>query len=233
MVRKRNYKLFVIVMVAAMGMMACNSNMGRKREENKMQENTIENSSADEVQNFHNLMEADEVGDKKSVYWDGRKAILEEDELDDLNINDGRGMIEGTQTVTIPTVFEFTYTNSLKDVIVENNSEENYHIEAQNYDIRIELIDYEVETEKMASDANFAKITDSVLSERHTKYFKEYELYSGIVQTARGDYAGYSLIFDSAVDDRAYRITCSGIGCMENIRMEAFEIMNHFYVLFE
>lgn len=211
-------------MVVTMGMTACGT------PENT--EKIISNSTTDEVQNFHNLMAADEVGDKRSVYWDGSKATSEEDELDDLSIDDGRGVIDGTQTITIPMVFEFEHTNSLQDVVVESDNEEDYHIEAKNYDIRIERIDYEAEKENMASDSNFVQTTEIVLADYQTKYFKEYELYYGIVQTDRGTYAGYSLIFDSALDDRAYRITCSGIGCMEDIRTEAFYIMNHFDVLF-
>lgn len=232
MKKNRTYKWLILFMIATMEMSACEKNNEGKREENKIQENIIVNGTVDEVENFHNLMAEDKSGDKKSVYWDGSKATFEEDVYDDPNINDGRAVIEGTQSIKIPLVFELVYTNYLKDVVVENDNEENYHIEAKNYDIRVELIDYKEEKEKMASDSNFAQIIEPVLADYQTESFKEYELYSGIVTTSRGDYAGYSLIFDSALDNRAYRVTCSGIGCMNDIRQEAFYIMDHFDVLF-
>lgn len=42
------------------------------------------------VLEFQTLMDEDEVGDLKSVYWDGQEARTVEDQLDDESISDGR-----------------------------------------------------------------------------------------------------------------------------------------------
>ena len=176
------------------------------------------------IENFHKLTKEDIIGDRKGVYWDGESASVVEDELDQSDIDDGRNVFSGATTVKLPLIFEYSYPNDLEDVTVVNDDAKDYHVTAKDYDIRIELVDYNSAVEKMAENDNFIEIDKSALSVNQTKYFDDYHLYRGIVNTEQGDYAGYVLIFESNLDDRQYKITCSGLGLVERIRMTAFYI---------
>ena len=53
-----------------------------------------------------------------------------------------------------------------------------------------------------------------------------------MVDTNDKNYAGFILIFESELADRAYQISCSGIGYIKDIQTNSIDIMNHFDVLF-
>lgn len=216
-------KEILIVIIMCFMLTACSG-----REDGTMNKNT----ERSHIENFHQLMKEDVAGDGKGVYWDGESASVIDDELDQSDIDDGRNVFTDATTVKLPLIFEYSYPNELEDVTVVNDDAKDYHVTAKDYDIRIELVDYNNAVEKMAENDNFTEIDKSALSANQTKYFDDYYLYRGIVNTANGDYAGYVLLFESNLDDRQYKITCSGLGLVERIRMTAFYIMNHFEVLF-
>lgn len=233
----RMKKSVVVTVLASFCLASCGvkpegSDTGVKGMTEKVEEVVQTENQRSEIENFQKLMSEEVEGDRKSVYWDGSHAVMREDPLDIADIQDGRYVIEGVQKVTIPDTFEFSYPNALENVVVESKKEEDYHITAKDYDIQIKRIDYEEEKEKIASDPAYVRIEEEVLSPNQTKYFKSYELYEGIVNTSGGTYAGYTLLFESELDHRAYLIGCSGIGYLYDIRQVGFYIMNHFDVLF-
>jgi ribonucleotide monophosphatase NagD (HAD superfamily) len=60
----------------------------------------------------------------------------------------------------------------------------------------------------------------------------DYELFVGKEETDKGTYVGYVLVFRSALKDKkTYKISVTGIGSLEDIKVCAFDIMNHFNVL--
>lgn len=216
-------KKILIVIIMCFMLTAC---AGRK--DGTMNKDT----ELSQIENFHKLMNEDAGGDRKGVFWDGESASVVDDELDQSDIDDGRNVFTGATTVKLPLNFEYSYPNELEDVTVVNDDAKDYHVNAKDYDIRIELVDYNNAVEKMAVNDNYIEIDKSALSANQTKYFDDYHLYRGIVNTANGDYAGYVLLFESNLADRQYKISCSGLGLVERIRMTAFYIMNHFEVLF-
>lgn len=227
-------RIILIAVLICFTITACASN---KEENGKMtnQDTELEISSNNEqnnIENYHRLMEEDVTGDGMSVYWDGKAASVVEDQFDQNDIEDGRSVINGATSVKLPLLFEYSYPNHLEDVTVVSDNAENYHVKAKDYDIRFELVDYKNAVEELKQNNNLREIDKSNLSENQTKYFKDYHLYQGIINTQSGDYAGYVLVFESNLDDRQYKISCSGLGLIENIKITAFYIMNHFEVLF-
>ena len=172
------------------------------------------------LEQFYKLVEEDKTGDKKSVYWDGKSASMVEDEFDSLDISDGRGMITGTERTGIPDVFELNYPNSIENVVLTSDSEEDYHLTADVVDIRIQLVDFH----------SNKQIDASILSKHQTKYFEDYKLYVGLIKTEEETYAGYTLLFESNLNNKSYMISVAGIGNLEDIKMNALYIMNHFDV---
>ena len=182
------------------------------------------------LEQFYKLVEEDKTGDKKSVYWDGKSASMVEDEFDSLDISDGRGMITGTERTGIPDVFELNYPNSIENVVLTSDSEEDYHLTADVVDIRIQLVDFHSKQEELKKDSSYKQIDASILSKHQTKYFEDYKLYVGLIKTEEETYAGYTLLFESNLNNKSYMISVAGIGNLEDIKMNALYIMNHFDV---
>lgn len=230
---KKNYIILMFILVLVIS--ACQSEEGgnNKKMEKKETINVTEQEETMSPAEYLNvLIHEEKDGDGKSVYWDGEKASVKEDPYDVKDMDDGRFTIEGKQTVSIPQVYQFEYPDSLQNAVVEKDSEEFYHITAQDFDICIELIDYD-EREKILNDEdNYEIVEDEILSKNQTKYFKRYALYRGVVDADGKDYAGFVLIFESGLADRSYQISCSGIGYMKDIQINSTYIMNHFDVLF-
>lgn len=194
---------------------------------------TVTKEESDNVTaTFFSLVEADQQGDEKSVYWDGKKASVIDDEFDSAQIDDGRTLGEGYETAGVPDMFSFQYPNDMKLAEIKSESAEEYCLEAENLEILVRQIDFEKETEAMKNNTNYQMIATEFFPEYVTKYFEQYQLYIGFTDTQNARYAGYTLLFQSNLADRSYQITVAGIGNMEEIRLRALYIMDHFEVLF-
>lgn len=218
-------------MLSVLMLAGCGAEKAEKNKEGKETMN-ISTEKVSETEYFHELWKEDEQGDGKSVYWDGEKAFLIEDPLDSLDITDGRLVVEGTEMKTVPGIFELHYLNKLKNVQVVSEKEDDYHLTAENMDIRVQEVDFSGEKERLDKDSGYRSMETDVLSQHQIKYFKEYGLYMGLADTEKGRYAGYTLIFKSELNGKSYKLSVLGIGNMEDIKMHALYVMNHFEVLF-
>lgn len=229
-------KIYIILMlIFVLLISACQSEEGGNNKKMEKKENinvTEQEETMSSAEYLNVLINEEKDGDGKSVYWDGEKAVVKDDPYDVKDIDDGRFTIEGKQTVSIPQVFQFEYPDSLQNAVVEKNSEEFYHITAQDFDICIELIDYDDRKKILNENRSYEIVEGEILSKSQTKYFKRYELYRGVVDTNEKDYAGFVLILESELADRSYQISCSGIGYIRDIQKNSIYIMNHFDVLF-
>lgn len=229
-------KLYMVIMlIFILVISACGSEEGGNQKTMKEKENvniTEQEESISPAQHLNVLIKEEEDGDGESVFWDGEKAFVKNDPYDEKDIDDGRFVIEGKKTVLMPQVYQLEYPDSLQNDIVEKDSEEYCHITAEDFDICIELIDYEDRKKVLDNNHNCEIVKEEILSKNQTKYFKRYEVYSGIIDADGKNYAGFILIFESELADRSYQITCSGIGYMKDIQKNAIYIMNHFDVLF-
>lgn len=226
---KRKISFIVIIFVILVGCKVPGERCESKEDSMVEEQNIVKG----EVENFFYLMEQNEVGDGKSVYWDGISATEVEDEFDSSDLQDGRWNISGEQVITVGDIFEFAYPDSLDSITVLSDSAEDYHLYTEEYDVHIQQISYEEEVQDASKEENLKRIEEELLSEHQTKYFEEYQLYLGIVDTEKGNYAGYTLFFKSNLADRAYCISVNGTGNMEDIKIVALYVMNHFEVLFE
>lgn len=203
-------------------------NQDTKEEKGKEQK-----KESQEIDMFFQLMEEDVVGDEKSVSWDGTQATVIDDVYDSTEISDGRFEMSGREIATVAGVFEFAYPNTLKQVSIKSGQAEDYYLTAENVEIRIQQIEYASEKKNLDENLKYRNIDASSLSEHQTKYFNQYALYMGMVDTDEGCYAGYTLVFESNLAKRSYRISVDGIGNMADIKATAVYVMNHFDVLFE
>ena len=156
-------KIWILISILlSVSLTGCNefakSNSGRNQNMVNMEE------SISALEQFYKLVEEDKTGDKKSVYWDGKSASMVEDEFDSLDISDGRGMITGTERTGIPDVFELNYPNSIENVVLTSDSEEDYHLTADVVDIRIQLVDFHSKQEELKKDSSYKQIDASILS---------------------------------------------------------------------
>ena len=110
------------------------------------------------------------------------------------------------------------------------------HVELMNEkdkeEIFIERINYSETVKAFDNNPNYVEIDGTQLSEHQTKYFKSYKLYSGIKEMNAEKKAGFVLVFDSELDERAYMIEVYGQGNMNLLRIKAFFVMNNLEVLF-
>lgn len=222
-------KIWILIsLLLSVSLTGCNdfakSNSGRNQNMANMEE------SINALEQFYKLVEEDKTGDKKSVYWDGKSASMVEDEFDSLDISDGRGGITGTERTGIPDVFELYYPDSIENVVLTSDSEEDYHLTTDVVDIRIQLVDFHSKQEELKEDSSYKEIDGGILSKHQTKYFENYKLYVGLIKTGEETYAGYTLLFQSNLNDKSYMISVAGIGNLEDIKINALYIMNHFDV---
>lgn len=186
-----------------------------------------------QIEEFFELMEQNEYGDKKSVYWDGTSAKEVADEQDSSDVQDGRWNIEKCETITVEDMFEFIYPGDIDEVTLRSVMPENYHMSAPDLDVRIQQIEYDEAIKAAEKRTSLRKVEGEELSQNQTKYFKDYALYLTVTDTGKENYAGYQLFFESNLTDRAYSISVTGLGNMDDLKVTAFYIMNHFEVLFE
>lgn len=185
-------------------------------------------SSNDITTAYFKFIEKDEVGDKKSIYFDGNKVSLIDDELDSLDVLDGRGYGAERNTYTVEDLISFEYPLDF----TENSTEEenSYHFinKERNAEILVSQIDYNEAVEELNSNSDFKEKTNCVyLADHNTEYFKQYKLYTGI----QNNKIGFILVFESSLKDVSYMIEVYDIGNLENIKQTAALVMNSFEVL--
>ena len=185
------------------------------------------------IENFHELCKKDVEGDKQSIYWDGMEASLKEDKFDEKGISDGQSVIEGTEEIIVEGAFSFPIDIAHEKATVVRDEAEHYIVEIDHYVVMVELIDYAEVKAQMEKSVNYEKTTEIPLMNYQTMYFKQYETYCGIITIEDKHYAGYSLILDSGLADKSYRVSVCGTGYLNTIQSEASNIMNHFDVFFE
>ena len=174
---------------------------------------------------LHTLINQDIIGNRKSVYWDGKEASLVKDELDDLTLTDGRGWGIYSK-VDILDNYEFSYFDNKNDYKTVSDDPANYILESEDQRIVVKEIDYYTEKEKLDTDENFRQTDKLKLKEDRLKLFEEYQTYTCILD----NYAGYTIIFKSELNGKSYNITCVGKGILPNIELQAKEVTNSFRV---
>ena len=194
-----------------------------------------------DTSNFHELLAQDKEGDRKSIEWNAvtKKATLVKDELDNKSILDGRGYGLYNK-VDIDEEYQFTYKDNEKPekkFKVLNNNPSNYILSSANQRIEIQEIDYNTEKDKLTDPKNIEQYqpTDTLyIKEDRVNLFKEYEVFSSIIDIPETNkaYAGYTIIFTSELNNKSYKITCTGEGLLPDIQLQTEEIINSFRVYF-
>ncbi len=221
---------WLLVMIILLTMTGCGSNSNSDNIEGDLgtKDNVLEQGD------FLELVKEDVFGDEKSIYWDGTTASIKEDPLDSIAIDDGRYGERTLEEVTVSNKFELYYPDDLQDVEIVSETTEDYHMTAKNKNIYVRSVDYETEIKQLTESEDFLAIDKTQLSEHKTYFFEDYELFVGKEETDKGTYVGYVLVFRSALKDKkTYKISVTGIGSLEDIKVCAFDIMNHFNVLFD
>lgn len=189
-----------------------------------------EEKYANETEHLCALLEKDKPNNQKSVYWDGEKAELIKDELDDKNLSDGRYGEYSVAVTEVEGVYRFRYYKEcLKDAQVVSDKSEDYCIVAEDREVRIEQVDYEAEKKAFKENERYKEYKDDRAEKRLKNYKENYKLYVGTEELEEHlPYAGYVLLFQSDETKSAYKISVSGEGYMEDIWILAGEIMRSF-----
>lgn len=201
----------------------CTVGCGREKEER------TDNMSNDVVKTFLDMMLEDEINDERSVVWSGSEASFVDDEMDSADISDGRNVMPALATYRVDMLIECSYPENY--TLVESH-DDILHMSDDDKVIYIAPVDYEKGVELYDNSSSYVEYTTRKLNSYQTEYFKNYKLYTGIKEINGKLLAGYVLVFDSALAERAYAIEVYGTGNMEDIRRDAFCVMNKFEVLF-
>lgn len=223
-------KITLISLMLLTTLTGCSTGMGNQYRNEMVKETEM---GQQQIEEFFDLMEQSKSGDEKSVYWDGASAKEVADEQDSADVQDGRWNIEKCETITVEDMFEFVYPGDIDEVTLRSEMPEDYHMSAPDLDIHIQQVEYEEAIQAAEKRTSLRKIEGEELSQNQTKYFKDYALYLSVTDTGDEIYAGYQLFFESNLADRAYSISVTGLGNIEELKITALYIMNHFDVLFE
>lgn len=202
-------------------------------EENKrMEPNNTD--ATEQIVKFLELMKSDKVGDETAVIWENESAFPIEDRLDSSEINDGYVGVTEATIYRADLCIACEYPSEFVPDDVDENVPDKLHLvnEKDKEEIFIERINYSETVKAFDNNPNYVEIDGTQLSEHQTKYFKSYKLYSGIKEMNAEKKAGFVLVFDSELDERAYMIEVYGQGNMNLLRIKAFFVMNNFEVLF-
>lgn len=192
-----------------------------KEEKTAMAENNIEE--------FHKFMEEDKSGDKKSVLWDGTRASIIDDILDDKEIEDGRGgiyvnkMLHPEETwmaeIILPT--EESETELISD------TQQDYFIKGQEFQLRIEKVDFDTACQELQNEKTHKKIERALINEKTRNRFKRICLYRGMIDSKAARLAGYTFIVEGYTGS-SYALQYYGTGNMAEVAVYASQLFNHF-----
>lgn len=190
----------------------------------------LRDSGTSEAEHFFDLTNK-YTEEGKSVCWNGAYTYPAETE-GDWEWETCRKLI-----TTDDYQFEFFYDDIWETISRENKD---YHLkrieeDAADYiltrkdtDIHVQIVNYEAEQERLAQDEKFRVYEEELISEEQKKSFKETAAYIGIMEEEEKEYAGYVLLLKSKQSEKAYKISVSGYGIMDNIKWQAKEVMNSF-----
>lgn len=229
-------KKFFLTLLLACVFCGCTANIENNPEGDKMSvtESVLNEPNDDQIANFLKLMKDDKIGDGSTVRWDNGIALSAEDELDSIEMNDGYVGVTESKIYKSDLCISCVYPSEFTLEPVDESVPGKLHLinEKNNEEIFVEQINYYETIERLDNDSNYLEINQFMLSEHQTKYFKDYKLYTGIKEFDAVKKAGFVLVFDSDLDDRAYIIEVYGQGSMNLLWIKACFVMNRFDVLF-
>lgn len=231
-------RLLILVMCIVISTTGCLTGQNNDEEEKNMMNNgkaetyNEENKEMSDVARLYSFLIENKKGDGKSVFWDGKEAVLKEDNLDFDNIVDGRSVSEGPEKYTVDKLIECTYPVGFELVEIDEARPDCCRLTKGKNEIIVSRVDYEEEINQIDEDQRYIEIDFMGIQENRIKYFKNFKTYIGICELSGEEKAGYILVFESKLADRSYKIEVYGIGNMSELKSEALEVMNGFDVLF-
>ncbi len=230
-------RLLTLLICVVIGTTGCLTNINNEKDEkaminNGMTEKSDENKEMSAITSLYSLLKESKKGDGKSVYWDGKEAAISEDNLDLDNILDGRSVSEGIEKYTADKLIECNYLIGFTQVDIAESHPDCCHFVNGKDEILINRVNYVEEVAHIDEDDNYMEIDFMGIRENRMKYFKNYKTYLGISELSGEKKAGFTLVFESELADRSYKIEVYGIGNMSELKSEALEVMNGFDVLF-
>ncbi len=181
-------------------------------------------------------LEKDKSGDKKTVYWDGEKAYIEDDPEDDPDIV--YSYEELHDQYNADKLYEFEYPHGW--VIADTDEEDPgychlYDPDNENtvHEAFVSPVNYEDAIDMMNSDPDYRATDDFRIADFQVKYLEEYQAYIGLKDFDGVKKVGFVLIFKSSLkEDTAYRVECYGLGEVLSVRRDLKIMIDHFDVTF-
>lgn len=175
-----------------------------------------------ELENLFDLLDKDEVGNRKSVYWDGNTAYMVADEYDDNNISDGK-YFHGAEYLTK----ELWMINieGLSDYEVVFDEETHVLYKGENWQFEVKLTNKQEEIEATIENLK----NDPYLRVKSEE--DKNVVFEGIREFDGRNYAGYDMTINDYFG-HYYEVSYFGIGNMDDIGIMTSRFEQQFTVNF-
>lgn len=148
------------------------------------------------VYEFQKLMDQDESGNKKAVFWNGEKAYIDYDELDDKNIEDGR-YLRGYDPFSNEKVDINIYGMEDRNEVVSAPDHLLFEAADESWYFELEFTDsFDQKVEELKQDKWLHFMGESKL-----EYDERRALFRGISTYKGRNYAGYTEVYDDGFDN--------------------------------
>ena len=148
------------------------------------------------VYEFQKLMDEDKTGDLKAVIWNGEKAYVENDELDDNSISDGR-YYRGYEPFANEKVNLNIYDMENRREVISEPDHLLFEDKDGKWFFELQLTDsYENKVEELKQDKWLHFVTEAKLD-----YDVRKAVFRGVSSYDGNNYAGYTEVYDDGFDN--------------------------------
>lgn len=148
------------------------------------------------VYEFQKLMDDDKTGDLKAVIWNGEKAYVENDELDDNNINDGR-FLRGYEPFSNEKVSLNIYGMEDRREVISEEDHLLFEGKDGSWFFELQLVDSYEDTVSALKEDKWLHF----MSEAKLDYDERRALFRGVSTYNDSNYAGYTEVYDDGFDN--------------------------------
>ncbi|MGI6012300.1 MAG: hypothetical protein ACOX8H_12535 [Ruminococcus sp.] len=216
MKRKKKRAAVILALLAAAGSLwGCSKKEG---EETAM----IEEAA---VKEFQKLMNEDQKGDGKSVFWDGSQAKVAEDRQDIPNVLDGRGGFQSFETIK-----KEQWSMKLsqkKEYETVSDQEEDYRLKGEGWYLEIVKKEFQEGRQEMENSPAMEEVTEKELNRNVKERNEKAALYRGLVEVDGSVLAGYTLLAQDYFGN-SWQVGYYGMGNINEVKAQALRTIDSF-----
>ena len=177
------------------------------------------------VAEFQRLMDEETEGDRLAVNWDGVRAEIIDDALDDPEVSDGRG--GNNSYVSVEKENWETKLPAAEPYEVGCDEEEQYYVSGKDWELEISKVEIREAVEELAANDWMQAVTKRDLSQNIIKRNENAALYRGLKKTGANIKAGYVLILEDYFEN-SWKLSYFGEGNMNDVKANAMMVFENF-----